>query len=51
MVTFEQRDLKQGKGINHKDIWEKRILGRENNVFKGSEAGSLYVQEIVMKSS
>ena len=28
-------------------MWEKKILGREKNVFKGSEAGSWNVQEIV----
>lgn len=36
-VTFEQRS-DRNEGTKYKNIFEKRILGREKNAFKGSEA-------------
>lgn len=50
MGIFKQRP-ERSQGTSHKDIWEKRILGREKNVLKGSEAGAWTTQEAAKKSS
>lgn len=47
--TFEQR-LEISERKNYENILEKRIPGRERNVFKGSEARAYFVQEIASKS-
>lgn len=48
-VTFEQRP-ERNEGTSYKNIFEKKILRREKNVFKGAEAGAWQVQEIAKKS-
>lgn len=47
--TFKQR-LEISERKSYENILEKRILRREKNVFKGSEAGAYSVQEIANKS-
>lgn len=47
--TFEQR-LEISERKSYENILEKKILRREKNVFKGSEAGAYSVQEIANKS-
>lgn len=47
--TFEQR-LEISERKSYENILEKRILGREKNMFKGCKAGAYSVQEVANKS-